>query len=228
MTTAFAYARVSTPDQEHEGNSIPEQFTRIKKYARENRIQIVEEFQDSSSAYNDEDRPGFDQMLNEAIQKHPKFILVDDSSRFARTRRRASTTKYLLQEHGVRVIAVSEPYIDPKSVQALWVEGIAEIKNEATSHEIAFHTIRGMNGNIKARDPETGWCYKNGGRTPYGYRPVRVNRGQDSKGKPIIKTIWELDPEKAPIAKMIIVDLYLEKAMPYEAIRDHLNKKAIP
>jgi hypothetical protein len=28
--------------------------------------------------------------------------------------------------------------------------------------------------------------------------------------------------------KMIVVDLYLEKAMSYEAIRDHLNKKGIP
>jgi DNA invertase Pin-like site-specific DNA recombinase len=173
-----------------------------RQYARENRIQILEHFQDSSSAYNDEDRPGFDRMLNEAIQKRPKFILVDDSSRFARTRRHASTVTFMLQEHGVQLIAVSEPVVDPNSVQGVWLNGIMETKNEAASREIAFHTVRGMQGNIKARDPETGWCYKNGGRTPYGYRAVRVNRGQDSKGKPIIETIWELDPKTAPIAKM--------------------------
>lgn len=228
MPTAFAYARVSTKDQETFGNSIPEQFARIERYASERGITILRRFQDADSAYHDENRAQFNEMISLALTEKPDYLIFDDSSRFARTRKVAILTRELLKEHGIHILFANEPNLDPNSVAALWITGIQEIKNEATSMEIAANVIRGMTGNIKARDPETGWCYKNGGRAPYGYRITHLHRGTDTKGKPVIKTIWHIDPTEAAIVRRIIVDWYVGENLSYNAIRDRLNQQGIP
>lgn len=228
MKTAFAYARVSTLDQEKQGNSIPEQLLRIQEFATRNEISIAKVYQDSSSAYHDEHREGFNQMIADAIQHRPAHILVDDSSRFARTRDVSASTKKLLKRYGVNLLLASEDNVNPNTSAGLWLEGIRELKNEAHSMDISYNVIRGMSGNIKNRDSETGWCYKNGGRPAYGYQIIHLNRGTNSKGKPITKSIWDLHPDNAAIARMIIVDLFIGKEMAYEKMRDYLNTHNIP
>lgn len=108
---------------------------------------------------------------------------------------------------------MSEPRIDPRTVLGLWMETIQEAKNEATSMEIAFHTFKGMEHNIATRDPETGWCYKNGGRAPYPYRAVRVARGKNSKGEDIVKTIWGVDETKAEVVRWMIRELRVRQGL---------------
>jgi len=228
MKTAFAYVRVSTLDQERQGNSIPEQLLRIEDFAHSKNIQITKVYQDSSSAYHDENREDFNRMITDAMSNRPNHIIVDDSSRFSRTRDVSSSTKKLLKKYGITVLLASEENINPNTSSGLWLEGIREIKNEAHSMDISYNTIRGMSGNIKNRDKETGWCYKNGGRPAYGYITIHLDRGINSKGKPIIKSIWELHPENAKHARMIIIDLYGDKEMSYDKIRNYLNNNNIP
>jgi len=227
MPTAFAYARVSTKEQAAKGNSIPEQLDRIHRFAEQNGIQIVRTYQDSDSAFHDA-REQFPIMISDATRNRPDFIIMDDSSRFARTRQAAIETKQILRRHGINIRFVSEPYVDPKSITGLWIEGIQEIKNEATSREIAFHSWKGMSHNIQNRDNETGWCYKNGGPAPYGYSINWVNRGQNPRGKPVMKSLWELDSKAASLVHEIIVDLYTSRQMSYQKIRDELNTRDIP
>lgn len=166
-------------------------------------------------------------MISDALRVRPDFILADESSRFSRNREVAIRVKRQLREAGIRILFVNEPEVDPHSIAGLWLEGIQELKNEATSREIAFSTIRGMRANVAARDPETGWCYHNGGRPPFGYRRRVLDKGNDTKGKPVRKTILELDPDHAPVVRLIIVELYTRQRMSYEHIRDHLNARAI-
>ena len=227
MKTAFAYARVSTKEQAEKRNSIPEQFNRIQKFANIENINIINTFSDSDSAFHDENRTDFNEMIQLALIQRPNFIILDDSSRLARTRQVAIETKNSLRSHGIEILYASEPNIDTNSVAGFWLEGIQEIKNEATSREIAFHTKKGMTGNLNQRDSETGWCYKNGGKAPYGYKREILHRGTNQKGKPIYKTIWELDEETSSIVRMIIVDLYTNKDMSYQSIRDYLNNHGI-
>lgn len=227
METAFAYKRVSSLEQKEKKNSIPEQTNRIQKFANDNNIKIIKEFEDGSSAFHDENRENFEQMVQLALIEKPDYILLDDSSRFARTRQVAIETKQLLRSHGISILYASEPNIDTSSVAGFWLEGIQEIKNEATSREIAYHTKKGMSGNLMQRDPKTGWCYKNGGKAPYGYKRNVLYIGINPKGKPIYKTIWELDPDTSPIVRTIIVDLYTKKEMSYQSIRDYLNNNGI-
>ena len=73
------------------------------------------------------------------------------------------------------------------------MEAFTFAKNEAYSREVAFHSRKGCRANVQGCDPETGWCYKNGGQPPWGYRSLRLERGQDKRGRPIIKSIWALD-----------------------------------
>lgn len=166
-------------------------------------------------------------MLVDAIELKVDFIVMDDSSRFARTREKAIETKMLLRKNNVNVRFVSEPYIDPNTIAGLWLEGKQKIKNESTSREISFHTKKGMSNNIQVRDMQIGWCYKNGGIPPYGYLTMYVQRGQDSSGKQIMKSSWDIDPETAPIIREMIVELFTQRQMSYGQIRDNLNNRGI-
>lgn len=227
MLTAFAYARVSTKDQAMKDNSIPEQLSRIKHFSIKMNIELIHTYKDSVSAYQEDNRPQFNAMLKDAIKERPKYIIMDDSSRFARTRKESIDAKDLLRKHGINILFANEPMIDHQSVAGLWLEGIQEIKNEATSREIAFHTMKGMTHNLQNRDNETGWCYKNGGKAPYGYIAVSLTRGQDHKGKPMYKTIWELEENNYLVVREIIVDLFTNQHLSYRRIRDELNSRNI-
>ncbi|MFR2535321.1 MAG: recombinase family protein [Clostridia bacterium] len=227
MQIAYSYARVSSQEQKEKKNSIPEQQRRIEEFSNTNNIQITRKFEDSDSAFHDENRTDFYKMIKLALIERPHFIILDDSSRFARTRQVAINTKKELRSHGINILYASEPNIDPNTVAGFLLESFQESKNEATSIEIAFHTKRGMTGNLHQRDPETGWCYKNGGKAPYGYKRNVLYKGENQKGKPIYKTIWELDEKTFPIARKIIVDMYTTKEMSYTQIRDYLNNHHI-
>ena len=227
MENAYSYKRVSSQEQKEKKNSIPEQENRINKFAKEKNIQITRKFEDSNSAFHDNNRSDFDRMIELALIEKPNYIILDDSSRFARTRQVAIDAKATLRSYGINILYASEPNIDVNTVSGFWLEGIQEIKNEATSREIAFHVKKGMSGNLNQRDIETGWCYKNGGKAPFGYKRTILYRGMNSRGKPIYKTIWELDENTSNIVRKIIVDMYTKKEMSYTQIRDYLNTNGI-
>jgi ribosome-associated translation inhibitor RaiA len=107
------------------------------------------------------------------------------------------------------------------------LEGIIE-KNNVQIKNPSQNIFQGMSLNIKNRDQETGWCYKNGGRPAYGYQIIHLDRGTNLKGRPVTKSIWQLHPENAKQARMIIIDLYLDQEMSYKRIRDYLNENNVP
>lgn len=113
------------------------------------------------------------------------------------------------------------------------MEAITFAKNEAYSREVAFHTRKGCRANAQARDPETGWCYKNGGQPPWGYRSLRLEGGQDRRGRPIIKSVWTLDESiiagrpAHEWARHCLVELAANGASLAE-LRDFCNRKRIP
>lgn len=225
MKYAVAYARVSHEDQARHNLSVPAQFRRIEEYAERNGIQIVYRDADEGvSAYKDnENRDAFWRCVERACKdKRVTLFLIDDPLRFFRDRYMAVETKAELRRAGVRVLVVSNPY-DTNTIQGVWQEAIDEARAQTGSMETAFATFRGMEQNARTRDPETGWCYKNGGRAPFGYRAIHVVRGQDSRGRDIIKTLWEIDPEAAEVLRFMYVTCRAEKEMSYDAIHRALN-----
>jgi hypothetical protein len=191
---AFAWACVSTSKQEESGLSIPEQLRQIRLFAAQNRFVIVAEFHEAASAFrHQERRHEFNRMLDRIQADRIEAVIVHDYSRFGRDSHAAKTTRLDLQKRGVRVISVTDPVIDPETVAGVYMDAITYAKNEAYSREVAFHTRKGCTANVQTRDPETGWCFKNGGQPLFGYRAERLQRGEVKHGRPLIKSIWVLD-----------------------------------
>lgn len=192
---AVAWARVSTDEQDAGSFSIAGQLSAIRAYAQSRGIEIVGEFNEVQSAYQHERRRTEFRRMLERARHDPQIelILVDDLSRFSRHRHRAKALIEELRRAGVRVVSLNDPEVDPNTPTGVLMEAITLAKNEAYSREISFHARKGCRSNIAARDPETGWCYKNGGDPPVGYKPVNLVRGQRRLNEPIIKQIWQLD-----------------------------------
>jgi hypothetical protein len=224
---AVALCRVSTEDQFMKGLSIPEQRARIQKWADDHNVIILKWVELPHSAYRGLDEEPEVLELIEFAKNNDKvsLFLVDEKSRLARRKYLRVVWQEELRRNGVQVIGVSEPQYDRNTIHGIWLEGISETKDEARSIEIAYHTVKGMTRNAGTRDPETGYCYKNGGIAPDGYINKRVVRGKDSRGKDIVKLLWEIDEERAWIIRYIVLDLWLKNRMSFKQIRDHLNKK---
>lgn len=224
---AVALCRVSTEDQFTKGLSIPEQKARIQKWADDNKVIILKWVDIPHSAYRGLDEEPEVLQLLEYAKKNKKvsYFLVDEKSRFARRKYLRVVWQEELRQCGVQVVGVSEPQYERNSIHGIWLEGISETKDEARSIETAYHTKKGMMRNAATRDPETGYCYKNGGIAPDGYKNKRVVRGKDSRGKDIVKLLWEKDPIRAKVIRYMTLELWCRKQMSYRNIRDHLNTK---
>ena len=131
------------------------------------------------------------------------YIAVDDESRFFRNKYETARVKGELLEYGVRTIT-STRTADPRTVHGLWMETIEETAAHADSIMRGQYTMRGMKGNIHKRDEKTGWAFKNG-PAPYGWKARRIHLGHDSRGRPINRTIWELDEPKAEVRRQILL-----------------------
>ncbi|HHW43801.1 MAG TPA: recombinase family protein [Desulfotomaculum sp.] len=224
---AFSYARVSDPRQAQKDVSVPEQLRKIREYADREGITILREFTDlGKSAYRDDvKRDEFERMIQEAKgDPRVSLILVHDMSRFVRRRAKAVLIKADLAQYGVRVIPVLNPY-DSSTIAGFWMEAIDETRAEAESMATSMHTLEKMKGSIAQRDPETGWCYKNGGRAPAGYKNIRVVRGIDHRGREIVRLLWEIDEEWGPRIQFIIRELRLKENMSFDKIRDYCNQQ---
>ena len=232
----LAYARVSTDDQERAGLSIPAQVREMQQYAKAKGIVVAEVYQEAASAFSDESRrPEFWRMVERA-KRDPQItgILVHDFSRFFRDPYAGPMVKGELLAHGVRVVSVSEPEYDPRTVAGLAIEKMTEFKNASYSLDVAFHTRKGMKENLGRRDSEVGYCYKNGGAPPWGFKAYKVQRGVDRRGAPIMKTLWDRDEAVVagrPVWEWVqhmLVELRLGQQASLDAIRDFLNERDIP
>lgn len=112
MKTAYSYRRVSSKEQKEKKNSIPEQTRRINEFANKENIKITREFEDSDSAFHDDNRSDFDNMIKLALVERPNYIILDDSSRLARTKKVAIETKEKLRSHGINILYASEQNVD--------------------------------------------------------------------------------------------------------------------
>ena len=98
---------------------------------------------------------------------------------------------------------------------------------------MAFHTKKGCRANVSTRDTDTGWCYKNGGQPLWGYRSERLIRGEEKKGRPLIKSIWVPDDQEVagkPVsewARYCLVEL-AAKGANLDELRDFCNHSGIP
>jgi DNA invertase Pin-like site-specific DNA recombinase len=103
--------------QEERGLSIAEQLREIREYAAARNIEIVHEFSEAESAFQQRaKRPEFERMLARAKADRVSMILVHDLSRFSRDSVGAKTLVRQLRAQEIKVVSLNDPEVDPETV----------------------------------------------------------------------------------------------------------------
>jgi len=193
---AVLYLRVSTGRQAEHQLSIPDQRSQGVSRCIAERMDIVGEFVEATSATDDR-RPVFQQMIERACDGEHAFdiIIVHSYSRFFRDSFEQEFYLRKLAKHGVKVVSLTQPLNDNDPTQAMMRKVIA-LFDEYQSKENAKHVIRTMKENARQG-------FWNGSVAPLGYRLVEA----EQRGTKI-KKVLAIDPVEAETAKLIY-KLYL-------------------
>jgi DNA invertase Pin-like site-specific DNA recombinase len=180
---AVAYVRESTEEQGR-GYSPDGQRQAIARYAADHGLTLGEEYLDFETGRLADKRPGFQRLIEDAIEHRFDCVLVFHTSRFARNTVEAKRYKKLLRsELGIDVISVTQPLgADADDPAAFLSESVHEIFDEYYSVSLSFWTKMGLRE--KARQGLLT------GSLPWGYV-----KGEDRIAQP--------DPEKAPYVRRL-------------------------
>ncbi len=168
-TPAALYARVSS-DRQDVDLSVSAQLRALRDHADRNGYVVVREFVDEAESGRVDDRPQFQEMIDEAKSSKPSFreILVWKFSRFTRKREHAVAYKSMLRRRGIRVVSITEQADDTAAGRLL--EGIIETIDEFYSENLAQDVTRGM------REAASRGFWMSS-EAPLGYNRVMVQDG---------------------------------------------------
>jgi site-specific DNA recombinase len=180
---AVAYVRESTEEQGR-GYSPDGQRQAIARYATDHGMRLTEEYLDFETGRAADKRPGFQRLIEDAMERRFDVVLVFHTSRFARNTVEAKRYKMLLRsELGIDVISVTQPLgADADDPAAFLSESVNEIFDEYYSVSLSFWTKMGLRE--KARQGLLT------GSLPWGYV-----KGEDGIAVP--------DPVKAPFVRQL-------------------------
>ncbi|MDD3570569.1 MAG: recombinase family protein [Lachnospiraceae bacterium] len=201
MKSAVAYMRMSTDRQEH---SIESQERLINEYAKQNNYLIQHLYIDEGiSGRNAEKRPQFLQMIDDSSKKYFEYVLIYDSSRFARNLEQSLVYKSILKKNGVSIVSITEPTLDEDT--SLITDALFGAMNEMYSRKLSKNVKRGLEQ--KALRGE--FC----AHAPFGYN-------YDKNLKMLV-----LNQQEAPVAKYIFSEI-LKGRTPY-SISTEMREKNI-
>jgi site-specific DNA recombinase len=142
---AAAYIRESTEEQGR-GYSPDGQRQAIARYAAEHDMTLVEEYLDFETGRQADKRPGFQRLIEDAMEHRFDAVLVFHTSRFARNTVEAKRYKKLLRsELGIDVVSVTQPLgPDANDPAAFLSESVHEIFDEYYSVSLSFWTKMGL------------------------------------------------------------------------------------
>lgn len=198
MKRAAAYTRFSSDMQSQD--STEAQLDEIKRYCNSNNIDIVKIYSDEAITGKTDNRPAFQEMIQDAKKGYFDVVVVHKVDRFARDRYDSAIHKAQLKRLGIGIQYAGQAISD--NAEGRLMEGILESFAQYYSENLANETMKGLK--LKARRAEF-----NGGIPPLGY---------DIKNKKYIINEYE-----ANIVK-IIFDLY-SSGKSYGEIINILNKK---
>ena len=160
MIPAIVYARASTDHQEY---SVNDQLKYIKDWAKHHGYKIIKVYIDDgiSGAFVAK-RPGFLSMIEDVTTNlsGAKALLIWDSYRFARNMVEFLTYKQMIRQHGVSVIAVTEPIVEDEDAQ-LYIDAINGASGELYLRKLSKDSKRGIRAKVVERHEHLGFA-------PYG------------------------------------------------------------
>ena len=163
MILAIEYTRASTEHQEY---SVGDQSKYNHDWAKRNEYKIIKTYSDDGiSGGSVAKRPGFLSMIEDITTgKLPdiKALLIWDSFRFARNMVEFLTYKQMIRQHGIAVIAVSEPMVQDEDAQ-LYIDAINGASGELYLRKLSKDSKRGIQTKVIDRHEHLGFA-------PYGYR----------------------------------------------------------
>lgn len=173
------YARFSSHSQTEQ--SIEGQLKTCYEYAERMGYTVIGEYIDRAISGTTDNRPQFQQMIEDSAKRLFSGVLVYQLDRFARNRYDSATYKQKLRKNGVKVLSAKENISDDAS--GILIESVLEGMAEYYSAELAQKIRRGMDINGEK-------CLSTGGNVALGFK---VDSGKH----------FQIDEEKAPIVREI-------------------------
>ena len=177
---AALYARFSPgPNQREE--SITGQMRENQLYCDKNNYIVVTQYADRHITGRNDNRPQFQQMIEDAEKGLFDVIVCYKTDRFARDRFDAAVYKNKLKKYGIRV-EYSKMSI-PDGPEGIILESVLEGLDEYYSKDLAQKILRGLYDNALEGK-------STGGPTPYGYKIVDKKYVIDTDTAPIVQEIF--------------------------------------
>lgn len=140
MKRVALYCRVSSDRQAKEGDSIPAQLDALRKYAKENRYDVVGEYVDDGISGTKDKRDELQRLLDAVRADRVDLIIVTKMDRLHRSLRNFLNMQDLLQKHGCNWLAILEPIYDSSTPQGRMIintmMNLAEFEAGQTSDRI--------------------------------------------------------------------------------------------
>lgn len=187
------YARYSSHNQTEQ--SIEGQLEVCYQYAKENNYTVVGEYIDRALSGTNDNRPQFQQMIEDSNKKFFQIVLVYQFDRFSRNRCDSAIYKNKLKKNDVIVVSARENIADDPS--GVLVESLIEGMAEYFSRDLSQKVTRGMRLNAEK-------CIYNGGGVPLGLCVDDEKKFQiDEKTAPIVRKIFDMYANGETMATII-------------------------
>lgn len=141
---AVIYARYSSYGQTEQ--SIEGQIHVCEDFAKKNNYNIINTYIDRAMSGTKDNRPAFQQMIDDAKNGAFQTIIVYKLDRFSRNKYDNVVYKHKLAQSGVKVVSATEIISD--TPEGLLMEGLLEIFAEMYSRELSQKVKRGMRENL--------------------------------------------------------------------------------
>jgi site-specific DNA recombinase len=214
MKNAVGYVRVSTAEQAKKGISLKNQKMRIRRYAEDNDLKIIEICEDIGiSGGKIENRPGIMHLIDLINGKKAEAVVGYKLDRFFRNASDAISTLDWLKGKKIAFHSITEK-IDTTTplgkffvgITALYAEMERDVLSERIRDNLRMKKLRGE---------------KTGGHVPYGYDSyIKEYVKRDGKQVPLY-ALAENKQEQRRIRKM---KKLRDQGLSYGAISSELNR----
>ena len=155
-------------DAQTDEHSNGAQVRAIREFAKGHNIIIVDQYIDRARSATTDDRPAFQQMIEDSAKGNFEIVLVHKLDRFARNRNDSSVYRLKLHKNKVKLLSVMEP-LDDERPESIILQSTLEAMAEYYSINLAREVRKGMKENaLKAKHT--------GGRPSLGYDVDRVTK----------------------------------------------------